>query len=399
MAPIKVDSGVYWIGMNDRTTDLFEGLWPVGREGVSYNTYLIADKSNAIIDLAPAAKAQEFLDQISQLTDVSQVEYLIMHHMEPDHTGALNILLQRAPNITILCSRKMKDMLATFYKVTQNVRSVEDGETISLGETSLTFVLAPLLHWPETMVTYDSGRQILFSCDAFGGYGALRGAVFDDTCTCMEVYEREALRYYANIVAKYSRMVLKAIVKLGDTPVKIIAPSHGLIWRENPGRILELYVKWANYAQGPAEPEVTLIYGSMYGFTEMMMNAVAHGIADAGVPLAVFDAARTHVSYILPSLWTKTGVMIGAPTYEGEMFPPVAQVLQMAVMKRVLNRKVARFGSYGWAGGAQRHMERIIEPIKWELTDVFEFTGKPTAEDLNKGEQFGAQFAEAVKSA
>ena len=249
------------------------------------------------------------------------------------------------------------------------------------------------------MMTYEVSERILFSCDAFGSYGALRGAIFDDESTNLEFYKQEALRYYVNIVALFSGPVLKAIAKLADVPVCIIAPSHGLIWCENPQLIVDLYKQWAEYATGPTEVGITLIYGSMYGNTEKMMNAVAQGISKEGVPLTIFDAAHTHVSYILPSLWTQRGVMVGAPTYEGSLFPPVAQALDMVTQKRIRNKKVARFGSYGWSGGAQRHFERIIEPLKWELVDTFEFIGGPTEEDLRHGEEFGTRFARLIKTA
>lgn len=247
-------------------------------------------------------------------------------------------------------------------------------------------------------MTYEISECILFSCDAFGSYGALRGGIFDDEYPDPDFYEREALRYYVNIVATFSRPVLRAIGKLADTPVSIIAPSHGLVWRENPGRIVELYKQWAEYAAGPTEVGVTFLYGSMYGNTGKMMNVVAQGISREGVPLAIFDVARTHVSYIMPSLWTRRGVMIGAPTYEGSLFPPMTQVLEMANTKRIHNKQAARFGSFGWSGGAQRRLERMIEPLKWNLVDSFEFQGGPTDEDLKHGEEFGARFARHIKN-
>ena len=405
MPPIEIKPDIYWIGVNDRTTDLFEGLWPITQEGVSYNTYLINDKKKAIVDLTKALKTDEFFDQIDQLADVSQIDYVIVNHMEPDHSGVLRTLRRMAPQATIVGTEKTRAMLESFYGITEGVQVVQDGEPLSLGEHTLHFVYTPFVHWPETMMTYEVSERILFSCDAFGSYGALRGAIFDDECTDPEFYEREALRYYVNIVALFSNPVLKAIAKLADVPVSVIAPSHGLVWRKNPQRIVDLYKKWAEYATGPTpstslrtgEVGVTLIYGSMYGNTEEMMNAVAQGISREGVPLTIFDAGHTHVSYILPSLWTQRGVMVGAPTYEGGLFPPVAQVLDMAAQKRIRNKKVARFGSYGWSGGAQRHFERIIEPLKWELVDSFEFIGSPTEEDLRQGEEFGAGFARLVK--
>jgi flavorubredoxin len=414
MPPIEIKSDIYWIGVNDRTTDLFEGLWPITQEGVSYNAYLINDEKKAIVDLAKALKTDEFFDQVDQISDVSRLDYIIVNHMEPDHSGVLRTLRRMAPQATILGTEKTRAMLESFYGITEGVQVVQDGDTLSLGKHTLRFVYTPFVHWPETMMTYEVTECILFSCDAFGSYGALRGAIFDDECTNLEFYKQEALRYYVNIVALFSGPVLKAIAKLADVPVSIIAPSHGLIWRENPQIIVDLYKQWAEYATGPTpsttpstslrtelragEIGITLIYGSMYGNTEKMMNAVAQGISREGVPLTIFDAAHTHVSYILPSLWTQRGVMVGAPTYEGSLFPPVAQVLDMAAKKRIRNKKVARFGSYGWSGGAQRHFERIIEPLKWELVDTFEFIGSPTEEELRHGEEFGARFAKLIKT-
>jgi anaerobic nitric oxide reductase flavorubredoxin len=406
MPPVEIKPDIYWIGVNDRTTDLFEGLWPITQEGVSYNAYLINDEKKALVDLAKALKTDEFFDQVDQAlrlrsgqADVTQLDYIIVNHMEPDHSGVLRTLRRMAPQATILGTEKTRALLEAFYGITEGVQVVQDGESLSLGQHTLRFVHTPFVHWPETMMTYEVSQHILFSCDAFGSYGALRGAIFDDDCIDPQFYEREALRYYVNIVALFSGPVLKAIAKLADVPVSVIAPSHGLIWRKNPERIVELYKKWAEYATNNelTEVGVTLIYGSMYGNTEEVMNAVAQGISREGVPLTIFDAAHTHVSYILPSLWTQRGVMVGAPTYEGSLFPPVAQALDMAAQKRIRNKKVARFGSYGWSGGAQRHFERIIEPLKWELVDSFEFNGGPTEEDLRYGEEFGAGFARLVK--
>lgn len=246
-------------------------------------------------------------------------------------------------------------------------------------------------------MTYETTQQVLFSCDGFGGYGALQGAIFDDQCIELAFYEQEALRYYANIVAVFSRPVLKAIERLSDVPIEVIAPSHGLIWRSDPGRIVELYRKWAGYATSEGELGVTLLYGSMYGNTEKLMNAVAHGISDAGVPVEIFDVARTSISYVLPSLWVHRGVVVGAPTYEGGLFQPMAHLLDAARRKRIFNRKAAYFGSYGWGGGGRKEFERLAEELRWEMIETFEFPGGPTSEDLKDGQVFGARFAEALK--
>lgn len=397
MPPIEIKPNVYWIGVNDRTTDLFEGLWPITQEGVSYNAYLIDDEKKAIIDLAKALKTDEFFDQIDQVVDISQLDYIVVNHMEPDHSGVLRTLRRMTSQATILGTEKTRAMLESFYGITDQVEVVQDGDTLSLGQHTLKFVYTPFVHWPETMMTYETTEKILFSCDAFGSYGALRGGIFDDEYTDPEFYEREALRYYVNIVSVFSKPVLNAIAKLSDVPVSIIAPSHGLIWREKPQLIVDLYRTWAEYATGQTEAGITMLYGSMYGNTEKMMNAVAQGVSQEGVPLTIFDVAHTHVSYILPYLWKQRGVIIGAPTYEGSLFPLMAQVLDMAAQKRIRNKKVARFGSYGWSGGAQRHFERLIQPLKWELTDSFEFMGSPSDEDLRRGETLGSQFARLIK--
>ncbi len=398
MPPVAIKPDIYWIGVNDRTTDLFEGLWPITQEGVSYNAYLIDDEKKAIVDLSKSLKTDGFLDQIHQIVDLSDLDYVIVNHMEPDHSGVLRTLRRVAPQVTVLGTKKASDMLEAFYGVTENVRVVKDGDALSLGNRTLRFFSTPFVHWPETMMTYLEEEEILFSCDAFGGYGALRGGIFDDQCTDFSFYEQEALRYYVNIVAVFSRPVLQAISKLEGVPISVIAPSHGLIWRERPERIVELYQAWASYASEPGDVGITLIYGTMYGNTEEMMNAVAQGISDEGVPVDIFDARRTHVSYILPSLWTRRGVMVGAPTYEGSFFPPVAEVLNMAATKRVRNKTATHFGSYGWSGGAQREFEAFVGKLKWEMTEPFEFKGGATDEDLRRGEAFGAEFARVIKA-
>jgi flavorubredoxin len=396
MPAVSIKPDIYWIGVNDRITDLFEGLWPISKEGVSYNSYLINDEKKVIVDLMKSFKGDEYFAQIDEITDVSKIDYIIINHMEPDHSGLLRTLRRISPNVTLIGTAKTKKMLEDFFSIRDNVVVVNDGDTLSLGKRTLQFFMTPFIHWPETMMTYETSDRILFSCDAFGGYGAIRGAIFDDGCEHIDFYKEEALRYYVNIVANYSSRVLSAIDKLADIPVDVIAPSHGLIWRERTSDIVDLYKKWAEYATGETEPGITLVYGSMYGNTDVVMNAVAQGISRAGIPVEIFDAARTHVSYILSSFWTKRGIIIGAPTYEVSLFPPMADVLNMAVRKRIKNKKAAYFGSYGWSGGALREMQKIIEPLKWDLVDNFEFLGAPTEEDIKRAEEFGARFGEVV---
>jgi anaerobic nitric oxide reductase flavorubredoxin len=396
MPAIEIKPGIFWIGVNDRTTDLFEGVWPITHEGVSYNSYLVLGEKKALIDMAAGHHAPAFVDQIRDVIDPAELDYIVVNHMEPDHTGTATLLRELAPNAEFLVSAKAEALMSSFYELTKGVRVVKDGETVDLGPLTLQFVMVPFVHWPETMATYVPEQCVLFSCDAFGGYGALPGRVFDDECSDMGFYTREALRYYTNIVARFSGPVLRAIDKLKDIQIDVVAPSHGLVWRQDPKRIISLYAEWAELATNPARPGVTLLYGSMYGNTERMMNAVAEGVSRTTVPFDIFDVARTHASYILPSLWTRSGVIIGAPTYEVSLFPPMTQALNAVVHKRVMNRKAAYFGSFGWSGGAQRELKEIVEPLKWEWLDVLEFNGAPSRDDLRKGETFGEQFARAM---
>ncbi len=397
MLPVEIRPGIHWIGLNDRTTDLFEGLWPIKQEGVSLNSYLILDEKKVIIDATREIMAVEMLGKVQRLTDLAGIDYVVINHMEPDHSGALLALRQIAPQAVLLCSERAKRMLADFYGITDNVQAVRDGETLELGTHTLRFISTPNIHWPETMMTLETRENILFSCDAFGGFGALEGSIFDDDMDNLAYFEREALRYYTNIVASRSRPVLNALQKLAAVDVAIIAPSHGLVWRGRPRRILDLYRRWAELGAQPGEPGITLMYGSMYGDTERMAEAIGRGVQSVGVPFVSYDVTHTHPSYILADLWTRHGVLVGAPTYEGEMFPPMTAVLDMARHKKVTGKLAARFGSYGWGGGAQKAFEEIAAELKWNLAGALEFMGAPKEDDLLRGEQFGAEFARQVR--
>ena len=394
--PVKIKEGVYWIGALDPGLVVFDIVIPT-KHGTTYNAYLVRGEKIAVIETVKSYCVDGFISKIRSLVRPEDIDYIIINHTEPDHSGGLIRLMELAPKAIPVFSRGARTFVKNILHKEFDYKEVKAGDSIDLGGKVLKFISAPFLHWPETIMTYETSHRILFSCDAFGSYGAFHGAIFDDECEEFGFYQKEALRYYANIVASFSARVLSAIDKLKDVPVEVIAPSHGLIWRKNISLIVNLYKKWAEFAKGETEPEITLIYGSMYGNTEIMMNAVARGISRAGVSLEIFDAGRTHVSYILPSLWTKRGVMVGAPTYEVSLFPPVANVLSMAALKRIHNKKAAYFGSYGWSGGALRGLKNIIEPLKWNLMDTLEFTGCPTEKDLKCAEEFGEKFAQFVK--
>ena len=397
MHPVEIRPGIFWTGINDRSTELFEGLWPITHQGVSYNAYLVRDEKNALIDLSKEFFTDDFVHQLSQLIDPADIDYVIVNHMEPDHSGALLRIRELAPNAKFLGMRKAIQMIEDFYGMTENVEVVSSGQTLSLGRHTLQFIYTPLVHWPETMMTYDITEKVLFSCDGFGSYGALKGAIFDDDCSDLHFYEVEALRYYTNIVAAFSRHVTSAIEKLKDIEIEIVAPSHGLIWRKDPKRIIELYQRWANYGSEPAEPGVTILYGSMYRNTELAMNYAAEAVTHEGIPVEIFNVGNTHPSFMLPSLWTKQGVLVAAPTYERMMFPPMVNALNIAALKGV-NQKVAGYmGSFAWSGGAKAEFDRFAEQMQWNVLGACEFVGSAKEADIKAIAELARSIARAVK--
>ncbi len=393
MNAIEIRPGIFWVGVNDRVTDLFEGQWPLPH-GVSYNSYLVVGEKIALVDSVKAASGDELLASVARGVDPARIEYVIVNHMEPDHSGALPLLRRVAPQAEILATRAALPMLETLYGIADGVRAVGDGDVLDLGGKRLSFHAIPFVHWPETMATYEETEGVLFSCDAFGGFGALDGVLFDDEANLAH-YEAEAARYYANIVGAVSRPVLKAIEKLGGLPIEVIAPSHGLVWRKDPGRIVDIYRRLARME---GEPAVTVVYGSMYDHTRRMADVVAQGVAAAGVPVAVVDAGRVHPSFVLAEVWRRKGLVLGSPTYDGGIFPAVDAVLRLLVRKRLANRVAGLFGSLGWQGGAVRKMADAVAPLGWDVVDKLEFKGAPRQDDLARGEELGRRVAERVRT-
>lgn len=292
-------------------------------------------------------------------------------------------------------------MLGALFDYNGEVITVNDGDTLDLGGHVLSFYNIPFVHWPETMVTFHKETGVLFSCDAFGSYGDLGDRIFDDQISQEKhkFYDDESLRYYANIVAGFSVSVKKAITKLSSLDIKVIAPSHGIIWRENPTVIIDRYLKFAEYMTGESEKEITLIYGSMYGKTKSVVASVVEGIRSEGVPVHIYNVPEDHISYILASAWKSKGLVIGMPTYEGKMFPPISSVIEMFSVKHVWNKEVFRFGSYAWSGGAQRDFETKTEKLKWNYIEPLEWEGKASVDELNLAYQRGKELAIKVKEA
>lgn len=401
MSSNKIAEGVYQLGSNINNGDLFEGLWPIP-DGVSLNSYVVKGEKTAIIDLVDDwdGAPENMVKQLKSIgLEKSDIDYIILNHLEPDHTGWLYGFLENISNIEIVTTPKGEKMLREFFKYEGKVKSVLDGDTLDLGGKELTFYHAPFVHWPETMVTYHKESGTLFSCDAFGSYGELGEKVFDDEISPekLDFYESEALRYYSNIVAGYSLPVKKAITKISTLDVKVVAPSHGIIWRDNPQFIIDKYKTYAEYMSGNCEKEITMIIGSMYGKTKGIAESVIKGIESEGVPVNIFTVPKDHISYILASAWKSKGLVFGMPTYEGKMFPPASTVLDMFSIKHVWNKEVFRFGSYAWSGGAQRDFDNKTEKLKWNFIDPLEWMGQATEEDKKMAFEQGKRLAIKVK--
>lgn len=385
---IPITDQVFWIGVNDRDTGLFEELWPMP-QGISYNSYLIRDERTVLVDAVKASFSSGYIERIKKLLgDKSKLDYLVINHIEPDHSGAIKLLLDIFPGLQIVGNKHTAGLLADFYGVTENLKIIEDGDELNIGRFTLKFLLTPMVHWPETMMTYEPSQGLLFSGDAFGGFAALDDGIFDDEIPDLPHYEEEILRYFSNVLGKYSAMVLKALSKLNELEIRVIAPSHGPIWRKDPHRIISLYDQWSRQE---ADDGVTLVYASMYGNTGEMMEAVARGLSRQQVSsLVTHNVSRSHISYIIADVWKHKGLVLGTPTYNMKPFPLMDHFIRVLENKGLKDRTLGIFGSYGWVGGALKELAEFGQRMKWDLVEpIVEAKCAPTTENLAACEQLG----------
>jgi flavorubredoxin len=388
---IKVVDQVYWVGMNDRESPLFESIWPLPN-GVSYNSYLILDQRIALLDTVKKISTPNYLSQLKRLIPTGKlIDYLVVHHLEPDHSGAIPMLLDLFPKLQIFGTKKAAEFLKNLYDIDQNVSVVTDGDELDLGQRKLKFIATPMVHWPETMMSYEPKAKILFSGDAFGGFGSLDGGIFDDTVD-IEYYESEILRYFSNIVGKFAPMVQKAIAKLKGFDIRIVASTHGPVWRNRPDRIIELYDRWSRH-----EPEegVVVAYGSMYGNTEKMMESIVRGLAQEGLrTVRVHNVSKSHNSFVISDIWRYQGLILGSPTYDAKLLPQAESLVSLLADKMLRNRCVGIFGSCGWSGGAVKSLREFVTRSSLELVEpVIEARFAPNQEQLDKCIELGRRVA------
>ncbi|MBR5610648.1 MAG: FprA family A-type flavoprotein [Bacteroidales bacterium] len=386
-----ISNKIHYIGTNDRKKHLFENNWPLPY-GVAYNTYLIADEHPALVDTLEYGSDNDYLTRINTILEGRPLEYLIINHLEPDHSSMIGEILKAYPNVTVVGNCTTFKLLENYYPVPAEQKlEVMDGSTLSLGHHVLTFAWVPWVHWPETMVTYDTTDKVLFSCDAFGGFGTLDGGIFDDEIDFERNYLSEMRRYYSNIVGKWSDKVQLAFKKLAGLEIKIICPSHGPIWRENPGKVLGLYDKWSRHE---AEKGVVIVYASMYGNTEKMADSIARAIAEEGIKnIRVFDVSKTHVSYLINEIWEYNGLILGTCAYNGEMHPMMHHLVHEISVANPQNKVVGVFGSSSWNGAGVRTLKKKLTEMKMDFIEKgVELSGVTTQEKLSGVKDFAKEF-------
>jgi flavorubredoxin len=390
MQAVEIKKDIYLLTANDRRTHLFENLWPI-EQGVAYNSYVVVDEKIALIDTIERCFTDDYLELLDLTLKGKNVDYLIINHMEPDHSASIKAIVDKYPDIVIIGNKMTFALLKGFYGLAKNTMEKKDGESLDLGSKRITFFGTPWLHWPETMMSYIESEKILFSGDAFGSFGTLDGSYFADE-TDIQVLDNEMLRYYSNIVGKYSKYVLKALEKLSSIEPNIIAATHGPVWRKNIAGLLQKYQKWASH---DAEKGVVIVFGSMYGNTEKMADTVARELVENGIKkVIIHDASKTHLSYILRDIWRYKGLIAGSSAYNAGIFPPIEELTYKLEGIELTNRIFASFGSSGWNKAGVRGLNKFAEKTTWEfISPSAEASGKPDDTAMENCKTIGREMA------
>lgn len=364
----KISDRVYHVGVNDDDKVLFEGLWPLP-VGVSYNSYVVADERVALIDTVESGFEEEFIGNVREASGGRPVDYLVVNHMEPDHSSLITFMLEEYPELKILANAKTLPMLKGYHDVPEErVQIVGEGEAVSLGTCSLRFFMAPMVHWPETMVTWLEEEGTLFSGDAFGTFGSIDEAVVEEEGT-FEQYRDEMMRYYACIVGKYGKPVQTALKKLSGLDIKRICSTHGPVWENRIRDVVALYDKMSRYE---VERGVCIVYGSMYGNTAAAADALAMELEKRGIPYAIHDLAGNNagelgLSGALRDVFRYDTVAVGSPTYNNGIYPPVEAFMKALQARLIKGRRFYAFGSYTWAGASVRLLNELASSMEFEL--------------------------------
>lgn len=363
--PIQVTENIFYVGVNDRTKHLFESLWPLPL-GVSYNSYLIRDEKTVLMDTVDICYSDLFMHKIESILGNQPIDYLVVNHMEPDHSGSIAFLVAKYPDIQIVGNKRTVEMLKGFYGITENVKEVKDLDELNIGKQTLQFFMTPMVHWPETMMTYVKEPKALFSGDAFGTFGTLDGGVLD-TQLCPERYRDEMIRYYSNIVGKFGSPVQTALKKLSGVEISVIGSTHGPVWTlpENITDVIGLYDRLSRY---DADRGLVIAYGSMYGHVEEMAEIIAAEAAENGVKqIVLHNVSKSHESDILRDVFKYKGLIVGSPTYNNKLYPAAESLISALQNRNVKNRFFGYFGGFTWADATARELKAFSEAMEFEL--------------------------------
>ena len=361
----KIQDDLFWVGGSDRRLALFENAFPIPR-GVSYNSYLLLDEKTVLFDTVDGAILDNFCENIAHVLDGRDLDYVFVHHMEPDHSSSLERVLRKYPNAKIVTNAKTVTYIKQFFdfeNIDEKIVVVKEGETFSTGKHNFAFVLAPMVHWPEVMVSFDTTTGTLFSADAFGTFGAMNGNIFADQVDFEKEWLDDARRYFTNIVGKYGIQVQALLKKAAGLDIQMICPLHGPVWRNNLNYFIEKHDKWSKYE--PEDQAVAIIYGSIYGNTEQAADALAAKLGAKGVKnIAVYDASKTDVSELIAEIFRVSHVVIACPTYNGGIYPPIENLLAHMKALAVQNRTVAVMDNGTWAATAGKQIVKQLEEMK-----------------------------------
>ncbi|MEM3726381.1 MAG: flavodoxin domain-containing protein [Candidatus Bathyarchaeia archaeon] len=393
MGKIEVSDNIFWVGAVDWNVRDFHGY--LTRRGTTYNAYLIKDEKTALVDTVKYPFHNELIEKISEIVSPEQLDYIIINHVEMDHSGALPYIIKEAKNARIIASRKGKEGLTKHYGEDLNIEMVKTSDQLKLGKRTLKFIEAPMLHWPDSMFTYVVEDGILMPNDAFGQHLATSGR-FDDEVD-ESVLMEEAAKYYANILMPFSALVTRKIQELIDMKIaiKVIAPSHGVIWRSNPMKIVDIYKRWSG---GASKDKAVIAYDSMWGSTTIMARAIADGIASQGIEVKFFKLRESDATEIVTEILEAKAIIVGSPTLNNSMFPSVSAFLTYITVLKPKGKLWAFFGSYGWGGGAVRQMVEMAKKANFEVYEPqLEIRYVPTSSELQECISFGKSIAQKIK--
>ena len=362
----KITENLFWVGANDRRIALFEGVYHAP-QGVSYNSYILLDDKTVLLDTVDKAVTHQFMENVAHVLNGRTLDYLIINHMEPDHCAEIPTILAKYPEVKIVCNAKIKTMMEQFFDFEiseEQFQIVNEGDVLNTGKHNLTFLMAPMVHWPEVMVTYDTTDKILFSADAFGSFGAIYGNIFAEEVNWENRYLNEARRYYTNIVGKYGPQVQMLLKKVSSIEIDMICPLHGYVWRKDLGKFIDLYQKWSTYT--PEINSVMIAYASVYGGTQNAAEILAGELAELGVKdIKMFDVSVTHSSYVVSDMFKYSHIVFASTTYNNGIFVEMENLIHDIVAHNIQNRKVAVIENGSWAPQAGRLMTELLSQIKY----------------------------------